>query len=177
MMVILMNNVKDETGKYPRKEPKWVEVKGLYRVNIMIDEHDGYKDVFMEIFRWSTDSVPFDPRAYVPRCIPHKEFSFVLEHLRGHFTYEEIKQIKKYLGAFRGATVCEPHLCSLPENGSVMPLGRLPASRGKGDFYLFFKHDGYPFLFDIAGYFDLRRHDPVMSKPKKSVNQQKRGQR
>jgi hypothetical protein len=153
------------------KELTWVEIHGLYRLNITIDEFDGFKDVAMTIFRCGEENVPFNAIDFVPDCIPKetlKKPSYVLHHIEEHFTIDEIKQIREYLNNYDSRThVGTPIPCSIPEDGSIMPTGCIPIG-GPQDNYDFYRSEKYPLSFKIAGYFDLRWHEKIdPSKPAK----------
>ena len=158
------------------KEPTWVEIPGLYYLNITIDEYDGFKDVVMTIFRWGTKKVPFNPRDFVPERIPKEQLKeqppYVLDHIKEHFTLDEIKKIQEYLSDYDPKVdIGTPIPCSIPEDGSIMPTGAIPVG-GSQDFYCFYRSANYP-LGDlkIAGYYDLRRHEKIdPSKPAKYMN-------
>ena len=50
-----------EAGEYLQNTSKWVEVEGLYRLAATIDQYMGYENVVLDIFRYNTDDVPFNP--------------------------------------------------------------------------------------------------------------------
>ena len=154
--------------------PRLVFVKGLYRLDIDIDELKGYKNVHMNIIRWDTDNTPFDPEDYLPKCMSHFDIEtteHILQYIRESFTLEEIKLIRTFLKSYRGSTVGSPTLCSLPIDGSILPTGWIPINKDI-DFYMFFKLFGYYLPFDIVGQYDLRNCSRVNKEEDKyGVNQ------
>ena len=149
------------------EKPIWVEIQGLYDIYITLSEFLGYKNVKMQIIRWNTDDVPFDPEKYVPDFIPKNsagwEYANILDCLKESFLIDEIRQIKRYLRRFPGTTIHKPSLCGIPKNYPIAPLGRMPAGGGV-DYHLFFKSPDYPLSFDIAGYYNLKINRPINKK-------------
>lgn len=150
----------DEADEYLKSTSKWVDVKGLYRIAIAIDQFMGCENVVLDVFRHNTDNVPFNPEEYVPDCIPEgmlkEKSSSVLEHLEESFTFEEIEQIREYFGKFKFITIGKSELCSLPRDGRIWPTGahRYDDIMGQG-FIVFCESENYSLPFDIAGYYDL----------------------
>jgi len=146
-----------------RNLPTQVKIHGLYRMTVKYNEFQGYKDVEMEVFRWNTKNVPFNPEKYIPSCITIPDDDAkndILECLRESFTMKEIKQIKKYFSNIKAITVCQHYPSSLPENGHVLPIGMLPMRPGETDYIIFKDEDkSLPFIF--GAYYDLRGRDHV----------------
>jgi len=144
--------------------PKSVEVKRLYNFVLTLRKFDGFIDVKLHIFRWDRYAAPFDPKNYLPTSITFPDEMMeecALQHIQESFTHLEAIHINEYLLKLKGVKNIELNNCSIPHDGSVIPVGRMPVSGRDTDFYKFFKRDGYWLPFKIAGYFDLRGLEPV----------------
>jgi len=128
---------------------EWVKVEGLYRLLVIIDDYLGHPNVVMDIFRYNTDRVPFNPEKYVPDCIPKdiikEESSDVLKHLKESFTFEEIGQIRGYFSKLDFIIASKLKSCSLPRDGRIWTTGahRSDGIRGPKGFIVFCKSKKY----------------------------------
>jgi len=144
--------------------PEEIEVPGLFRPSIIIDEYSGYKNVIMSVIRWDNEGIPFDPIDHVPDSIYFKDEiskKHSINHIAEYFTHDEIIQIKKYLKRYKGTKSFDCCPCTIPKDGNVFPLGGLPGSSGETDYYLFYERKDYNLPFNIAGFFYLRCHERI----------------
>jgi hypothetical protein len=132
---------------------------------VTYNEFRGYKDVEMEVFRWNTKNVPFNPDEYIPSCftIPDKDTkNDILEYLRESFTLKEIKQIKKYFSNIKAISVRQYYPSYLPEDGRIFPIGRFPMSPDETGYFVFKDKDkSLPFI--LGAFYDLRWLDHVQN--------------
>jgi hypothetical protein len=156
------NEFSEDTEALERNLPMQVKIRGLYRITVTCNEFQGYKDVEMEVFRWNTENVPFNPAEYMPSCvtIPDEDTkNDILEYLRESFTMKEIKQITKYFSNIKAIPVRQYYPSYLPEDGRIFPTGKLPIPDETG--YIVFKDKDKSLPFILGAYYDLRGRDHV----------------
>lgn len=90
-----------------------------------------------------------------------KERTFPEEYLNEQFSLEEAEALKKYLDR-RPAATTRIDAIELPVMANVSGCRRLAAG-SDGDFLPLHKGKQYPLSFKVAGYFNIRFAEPMIS--------------
>jgi hypothetical protein len=149
------------------KNIKWIDIPGLYRLFIAIDNFQGHENVVLDIFRSNIKKVPFDPLKFVPKTVPEDKInekpSYVLIHIKESFTLKEIKEIKEFFKRYKCIKIVKQSICSIPEDGSIWPTSAHPYD-GWGiptGFIDFYRFSNYNLSFEISGFYDIRCCDHI----------------
>jgi hypothetical protein len=158
-------NRESKAGENNKDQKKWIDIPGLYQLNISVDnfpyrngKFDHVTITIFRVFQFNKEEKILPLSKYLPENLRKgcKNKRFVEEHIREHFTREETEKIMGYL-IHSGIMAFRIHECTLPEDGSILPVGWISEGGGQ-DHYLFYQEKDYDLPFKIAGYFDVREH-------------------
>ncbi len=105
--------------------------------------------------------VPFAAAIHDYAQLNEKERVFPEEYLNEQFSLEEAEALKKFLDR-RPATTTRIHAIELPVMANVSGCRRLAAG-SDGDFLALHKGKHYSLSFKVAGYFNIRFAEPMIS--------------
>lgn len=160
---IVKNSLKEISNSLKKSAKSSVEYEAdaywdeTFLVRAKINEFRGYKNVNMIIFRWDTESCPFDAYA---ECSGEEFFgyeSMILRH-KQCFTFKEIRKIKNYLDFI--SEIGTKQLIPMDWNMNEIPY-YFKKETNKTGFYPFYKLKGYSLPFKIVGFYDLRLHKKI----------------
>jgi len=134
-----------------------INLDETFLVSAKIDEFHGYKNVNMIIFRWDTESCPFDPYSKGVGLGFFNYENMILKH-KQCFTFNEISKIKVYLDLVDNINV--EKLIPMEWNNGGVPY-YFKKETNKTGFYPFYKLEGYSLPFKIVGFYDLRLHKKI----------------